>query len=647
MSSQPKHHVGGSLFAVALLACAGCATVHNAMHNLAHHLHPSTDVPTYSARTFYETTSVSGSSFSHDESRVLMSSDESGVFNVYAQPLPGGKPTMLTHSTTNSMFAVSFFPRDDRFLFTADKGGNERNHLFVRELNGTDRDLTPGDDVKASFAGWSGDKTAFYVTTNERDPKFFDLYKFTTDGYSKQLVFRNTEGFTVSGISDDDRWVALGKVRNNADSDVYVWNTDDPDKAPQLITPHEGDVSHRVMAFTPNSRELYYGTNGHGEFNQVWSYDLVAGDRKPVFKAKWDVSYLSFSENGRYRVTGVNKDARTMVTITETATGRKVRMSNLPPGDIRGVRFSPTETKMAFYVNGSTSPSNLFVLDFATGEQRQITDTLNPAIDAKNLVQSRVIRYRSFDDLKIPAILYKPKTASRSNKVPALVWVHGGPGGQSRQGYSPTIQHLVNHGYAVLAVNNRGSSGYGKTFYHMDDKKHGDVDLKDCVWARKYLEKQDWVDGSRIGIIGGSYGGYMVAAALAFEPEVFDVGIDIFGVTNWVRTLKSIPAWWSAMREGLYAELGDPEKEEERLRRISPLFHAKNIVRPLLVIQGANDPRVLQVESDELVENARKNGVPVEYIVFPDEGHGFRKRENRITASESYLKFLNKHLRGS
>jgi dipeptidyl aminopeptidase/acylaminoacyl peptidase len=178
----------------------------------------------------------------------------------------------------------------------------------------------------------------------------------------------------------------------------------------------------------------------------------------------------------------------------------------------------------------------------------------------------------------------------------------------------------------------------------MDDKKHGDVDLKDCVWGRKYLESLDWVDAKRIGIIGGSYGGFMVVAALAFTPEAFDVGIDIFGVTNWLRTLKNIPPWWESFRKSLYAEMGDPAKEEERLRAISPLFHAKNIVRPLLVIQGANDPRVLKAESDEIVAAAKKNGVPVEYVVFPDEGHGFLKKENRIKASESYLQFLKKHL---
>ena len=223
--------------------------------------------------------------------------------------------------------------------------------------------------------------------------------------------------------------------------------------------------------------------------------------------------------------------------------------------------------------------------------------------------------------------------------------MHGGPGGQSRRGYSAAIQHLVNNGYAVYAINNRGSSGYGKTFFHLDDKKHGDVDLKDVVASKAFLQELDWVADDRIGIIGGSYGGFMTAAALAFEPQAFDAGVNIFGVTNWVRTLKSIPPWWASAREALYDEMGDPETDEQRHRAISPLFHASNIVKPMLVVQGANDPRVLQVESDELVAAVKANGVPVEYLLFPDEGHGFLKKTNRIAASEAYLEFLDTHLK--
>ena len=187
--------------------------------------------------------------------------------------------------------------------------------------------------------------------------------------------------------------------------------------------------------------------------------------------------------------------------------------------------------------------------------------------------------------------------------------------------------------------------GYGKTFFHLDDKHHGDVDLKDIVYGKNYLASLDWVDAERIGIIGGSYGGYMVGAALAFEPEAFDVGVNIFGVMNWVRTLTSIPPWWESFKESLYDEMGDPATDGERHRKISPLFHAKNIRVPLLVVQGANDPRVLQVESDEIVAAVRANGVPVEYVLFPDEGHGFTKRDNRIKASDAYVTFLDTNLK--
>jgi dipeptidyl aminopeptidase/acylaminoacyl peptidase len=301
---------------------------------------------------------------------------------------------------------------------------------------------------------------------------------------------------------------------------------------------------------------------------------------------------------------------------------------------------------MTFHANGSRAPGNLYTYDFGAGQHRQLTDSMNPEIRQEDLVEAQVVRYKSFDGLDIPAIYYEPHQAARA-KAPGLVWVHGGPGGQSRVGYSPLIQYLVNHGYAIIAVNNRGSSGYGKSFFKMDDLKHGEVDLDDCVEAKKFLAGTGRVDPDRIGIIGGSYGGYMVLAALAFRPEAFHVGVDIFGVANWVRTLKSTPAWWASFRAALFAEMGDPDKDEEYLRRISPLFHADKIRRPLLVLQGANDPRVLKVESDEIVAAVKKNNVPVEYIVFDDEGHGFVKKQNEIKGYGAILEFLNRRLKES
>lgn len=602
-------------------------------------------VPQYDARTFYETINYFGASFSADEKQILITSDASGVFNVYTVPVAGGAPKQLTDSKTSAIMGIGYFPHDDRILYTQDEGGNELNHLYVRETDGKVRDLTPGKNLKATFGGWSGDLKSFYLLTNERDPKFFDCYRFDAASYERSLFYKNTAGFGQMDISRDGRHIALVKTRTNSDNDIYLWNATQPDKEPVKISPHEGDVEFNIQTFSPDSQTLYFGSNQDSEFSRVWGYDLKTGERKVVFEDKWDVSAFGFSWKGRYREVSVNADGSTATTVLDTQTGKPVALPRFAGGNVTGVSISRSENLAALYVTGDTAPAELYLLNLENGEHRKLTSSLNPKVRQQDLVNSTVVRYPAPDQLPIPALLYRPHSASTEHKVPALVWVHGGPGGQCRVGYDPVIQFLVNHGYAVLAVNNRGSSGYGKKFFHMDDRKHGDIDLKDVVAARRYLASLDWVNGSQIGIIGGSYGGYMVCAALAFEPDVFKTGIDIFGVTNWLRTLESIPPWWASFRDSLYAEMGDPKVDRERLHKISPLFHAKNIRKPLLVIQGANDPRVLQVESDEMVKAVKDNGVPVEYIIFPDEGHGFRKKENRIQATEAYLKFLDKYLK--
>ena len=647
MRSMNKHLL---LFVAVALAACGRSEPPAEPAQVAESEPEQAAVPKYSAEAFFQTTSYrmvggTGHAFSPDGSALLISSDESGVFNAYRLPIDGGDAIALTASDDNAVFAVSWFPGDERILYTYDGGGNELNHIVVREEDGTNRDLTPGDSLKAQFVRWSDDNESFYLTTTERNESSFDLYRYSASDYSREMVYENP-GFQISYVSGDGRWLALGKPRTSADSDIYIVDLHSDDREPELVTPHEGNVNHGTFTILADNRSLIYGTDEHGEWRQAWRYDLESGEREPFVAADWDVSYVSDSPSGELIVYGVNVDARTEVTLQELETDASVDLPPLPPGELRNVRFSSDESHMALIVNADNSPSNIHVIDLEDGNTRQLTNALNPEIDPAHLVMSEVIRYESFDGLEIPSILYKPHGASAENPVPGLVLVHGGPGGQTRTGYRAMVQHLVNHGYAVLGANNRGSSGYGKTYFHMDDKRHGEEDLQDIVYGRKYLESLDWIDADKVGVIGGSYGGYMVAAALAFEPEVFDVGINIFGVTNWVRTLESIPPWWESFKESLYDEMGDPATDAERHRRISPLFHASNIVKPLLVVQGANDPRVLQVESDELVAAVQANEVPVEYIVFPDEGHGFRKRVNQVTASDAYVRFLDTYLKG-
>ena len=601
-------------------------------------------VKEYTIEQFMNTVRIGGSSFSSDEKSILFHNNKTGIFNVYSVPVTGGAAAQLTTSTKESTFAVTYFPNDARFIYTYDRGGNENNHLYLRELDGTERDLTPGDKVKANYLGWANDRKSFFFSTNERDPRFFDIFEMPIDSLKPSLIYKDETGFDFGDISNDKKYIAFEKSGGSpADSDVYIYNT--ATKEMKNITAHTGDVANSAQTFDVQSKYLYYLSDAGNEFKYVARYDLAAGKTEVVEKAPWDVFYTYFSRNGKYRVTAINEDARTKIKITDTATGKLIPLPQLPNADITGVNISPSEKLMAFYLNGDRSPSNLYVYDFTTKKATKLTDSLNPEINADDLVDSQIIRYKSFDGLEIPSTLYKPKGASAQNKVPAMVMVHGGPGGQTRVGYNALTQYLVNHGYVVLGANNRGSSGYGKTFFAADDGKHGREPLWDIVESKKYLASLGYVDEKKIGIIGGSYGGYMVLAALAFKPEEFAVGVDIFGVSNWVRTLQSIPPYWESFRKSLYKELGDPSKDLENLRAISPLFHAEKIVKPLIVLQGANDPRVIKPESDEIVDSIKKRNGVVEYVLFDNEGHGFTKKANEIRAYKSILDFLDRYLK--
>jgi dipeptidyl aminopeptidase/acylaminoacyl peptidase len=627
----------------AVVVCLGILTLQAAAANPAAVTKPAAGPKRYTIEQFMATVTMGGASFSADEKRILFHNNSTGIYNAYTLPVGGGKPEALTKSTTDTTLSVSFFPNDDRILYTHDKGGDENNHLYVRELNGAEKDLTPGEKVKASFFGWRPDGSAFYVSSNERDAKFFDLYRYDAKTYERALIYKNEQAFALASISRDEKWIALNKTNTTLDSDIYLHNV--AKNETRHLTPHQGAIAFSASTFDPASTKLFFLSNEGSEFTGLRTYDLASGAVKEHEKADWDVVYTYFSRDGRFRVTGVNQDGSTVIRIVEGADEKPVKLPALPGGEIRGVTFSKSGARMAFYVNGDRSPSNLYVYDFATRKARQLTQSLSPDINPADLVEAQVVRFKSFDGMVIPSIYYKPKEATANNKVPALVYVHGGPGGQTTRGYNPLIQYLVNHGYAVLGINNRGSSGYGKTFYAADDRKHGREPLWDCVEAKTYLASLGYVDHERVGIIGGSYGGYMVLAAMAFRPETFKAGVDIFGVSNWLRTLESIPPYWESFRKSLYEEIGDPVKDKDMLIANSPLFHAKEIRKPLFVVQGANDPRVIKPESDEIVEAVKKNGVPVEYVVFPDEGHGFSKKKNQIESNQKILQFLDKYLK--
>lgn len=598
---------------------------------------------TYSIEQMMDNESLGGFSFSPDNTKLLVSSNRSGIYNMYTLPVQGGEMLPVTQSDSSSVFSISYFPRDGRMLFRMDNNGDELYHIHLRETDGSHRDLTPDPGARSLFYGWAEDDASFYYASNKRDNRFMDLYEMDLESLTPTLLYQNETGYDINGISPDERYVALSRALNSNDSDLYLHDR----KTGETTKINPNQSGNGGQDFSPDGSAYYYTTDDGSEFSYLMKYNLADGTHVMALERDWDIWGSNFTEQGTYQVTFINQDARNHIEVLEVASGKNIELPQIEGMEITSVGFSQDETLMAFYAGGSHSPSNLYVYELESKKLTKLTEVLNPEVRPQDLVKAEVVRFKSFDSLEIPAIHYLPHQASEQHPVPALVLVHGGPGGQSRLNFNATTQFLVNHGYAVLAVNNRGSSGYGKTFFQMDDLNHGDKDLRDCVAGKNWLAAQPEIDGERIGIMGGSYGGFMTMAALTQVPEEFDVGVNLYGVTNWLRTLKSIPPWWESFKNALYKEMGDPNTADSvRLARISPLFHTDRVTKPLIVLQGAQDPRVLQAESDEIVAGVRQNGVPVEYVLFEDEGHGFVKKENQVEAYGRILTFLDQYLKG-
>ncbi len=640
MRSVPRF---SCLVAAALLVA--CTTGESTKEEAAGAVERTFTPTQYSVEDFYTNSEFFGASWSPDRRKLLVSSNMSGIWNVYAVPTDSGPPQPLTQSTTNSNFALAYFPTGERFIYSSDEGGNELTHIYVREPNGNVTDVTPGKNLKANFHGWAANDSSFYVSTNERDKRFFDLYEISTDGLKRTLFYRNTEGFNIGPISRDKRYIALVKTNTTSDADIYLH--DRTATTTKNITTHSGTINNTPADFSPDNTKLLFVSDSGREFASLRGYDLATGAKAPVYEQSWDVTGADYSKGGRFLTVYVNEDAKFAARLLDASNLQPVQLANMPSGLVRGVSVSRNDSALAFYATDGSVPDELYAGAIMGTAPKRLTSALNPSIRREDLVVPRVVRFKSYDSLEVPGLLYRPHQAAPDAKAPALVLVHGGPGGQAQVGYFALTQALVNHGYVVFDINNRGSSGYGKTFFAMDDKKHGEADLGDVVASKQMLAATGYVDTTQIGIIGGSYGGYMVLAALTLAPDAFKVGVDLFGISNWVRTLESIPPWWASFRDALYAELGDPKSDKDRLRRISPLFNADKIKAPLMVLQGANDPRVLKVESEEIVAAAKKNGVPVEYVIFDDEGHGFVKKPNEIRGYTAVLAFLDKYLKGT
>ena len=359
----------------------------------------------YSVADFYANKDYFGASFSPDRQKILVGSNSSGIWNAYAVPIAGGDLEPLTSSTTNSIFPVSYFPNDGRIIYSSDQGGNELSHLYVRNADGSVTDVTPGTRHVARFAGWSGDDKSFFITTNQRDPRFFDLYEVKTDGLAKTLVYKNTDGYLIADVSRDKRYLALVKSYTTSDQDIFLHDLQK--NSTTNITKHTGTVNNSPADFTPDGTKLLFVSDSGREFASLRSYDLLDGSKKTVYEQKWDIANARFSKSGRYLVVGVNDDSKFAARVLDAKTLQPVSLPGLPTGLVRGINIAPNDSLIAFYASDGSVPDELYVASFGAAPRR-LTNALDAKMKRTDLVVPTVVRFRSYDSLEIPGLLYRP-----------------------------------------------------------------------------------------------------------------------------------------------------------------------------------------------------------------------------------------------
>jgi protease II len=591
-----------------------------------------------------KTINYSGLSLSRHGTAILTSENSSGRARL--QIIPGDRAgSKSVPDAGQAEYATSFFPDDRRILFACEVGGSELWHLFVLSERGERIDLTPSPGSVATFQGWARGGQSFFVTTNERDPQTFDLYEYDAVSYARRLMFRG-DGYELGrpewvALTADRGMIAVERVLGTARSEVDLI-----DLASRAVVGHlwAEESIHVPLFFDASGRNLYFLSDAHADRTSLQRYDIVQKRREGVLSVAGADIQSAILAPDEVRVAVVtSEEGVSKVLLLDLANGATTAIQNLPLGTVRSVRFSGDSQRLAFIVEQPTSPGDIYVYDIASGKLERSAQGASPGIDQSSLPQVTHFSFKSFDGVEIPGILYSPRRPLPQR--PAVIWIHGGPNGQSGFDYNPVALLLSTNGYIVYAINHRGSGGYGKHFKHLDDHRQAEENLRDVLAASGALASRGLASGNRVGIAGGSFGGFLTLAGITRYPRAFTAAVDLFGIADWERTLNSMPRSWSARRSALTEKIGDPETEAAYLRSISPLYAAARIRCPLMVVQGTEDRRVLKRESDDIVEAARRAGVPVEYLILDGEGHGWpQSKANELKMLTGVKGFLDRYL---
>jgi dipeptidyl aminopeptidase/acylaminoacyl peptidase len=587
--------------------------------------------------------SAYGASVGPDGDRVAFLMDTTGVPQVWTVTDPGGWPEQRTFFDERVTF-VSFSPERPEFVFGMDEGGDERGQLFRYNLpTGEVTPLTATPEAKHRWGGWSHDGDRFAFTANRRDESVFDVYLQGRDetGAAAELLFEGDGWLTLGGWSPDDSRVIVSEAYSNFDQDVWVLDVATGERT--HLTPHEGTVRFQSAEWGPDGEAVYLVSDREGDTLDLWRVDadgsefsLVAAD------AEWEIDGVVIDDEGGRLVYSTNVDGYTELTVGELDDGEVTATAtpDLPRGVAGGVSFSPSGDRFAVTVTRRGDPANVYVVDSETGAAERWTQASTAGIPRDSFVEPELVHYPTFDGREIPAFFSLPETDAGTGETPVIVDIHGGPESQRRPSFSAVTQYFLAHGYAVFEPNVRGSAGYGKAYGHLDDVEKRMDAVADIEAGVEWLHDHPAVDPDRIVAMGGSYGGFMVLAAMTTYPDLWAAGVDIVGIANFVTFLENTGEWRRELRE---AEYGSLAEDREFLESISPLNTIESIRAPLFVLHGENDPRVPVSEAHQLVE-AASDHVPVRELLFEDEGHGLTKLENRIEAYEAIVEFLAEHV---
>jgi dipeptidyl aminopeptidase/acylaminoacyl peptidase len=604
----------------------------------------SSERPRYGFDRYSSVRIAYGPSFAPDGQHVSFISDITGVPQAWILDLASGHIDQLTLFNERVSSAV-FSPTGSSLALSMDPGGGERHQIWTLSMESlSTKRLTVGDDWIRVFGSFSPLGESVCYASNERDEKFFDIYSSSIETGEKELVYESdATNYPIDWV-DKDR-LLFTRANTNLDNDLFLLWHETGETA--HLTPHSGEATFDYAGHTKDLSTLLVMADKDREFLQPATIDIGTGHLEYLIEEDWDAIGGSLSHDSRLLAYFRNVDGASRLHIYNLEEKQDTLIEGLPLGAFESpvvagrnlMDWSPDSKQLIFSFQGPKHNLNLWLYNVEDRTTKQITFVPTASIPQTSLVEPEGLRYPSFDDLVIPVWAYRP-TASH-NPLPTVIFVHGGPESQETARFNIIVQYLVNRGFLVLAPNVRGSTGYGKKGVHLDDIDKRIDSVKDLEYLVKWavgkgLSKQD-----RIGIIGGSYGGFMVLSAITEYPDLWAASVDMVGIANFETFLENTARWRRHLRE---AEYGSLEKDRELFARISPIHQVDKIQAPLFVIHGANDPRVPIGEAEQIVDRLRKLGRHVEFLRFEDEGHGIAKIHNRVKAYTAIGDFLERTL---